>query len=242
MSDPYFALAEYYDSFTGNVDYRRRAAFLDARLREFGRRGLILDAGCGTGELSRLLLETGYDVIGVDISESMLAVAREKNPGQLLLRQDLTKLDLYGTVQGVVCMQDTLNHLRSLKDFREALRRFSLFSEQGSRIVFDLNTEYKHRKVLADRCFVLEDENAFFVWQNETSADGNVTMLLDLFRNEDESYRRESAVLKEILIPDGEVRETLEETGLELLEVLDGDDYGPLREDSERAVYVTRKA
>ncbi len=242
MSDPYFALAEYYDSFTGNVDYRRRAAFLDARLRGFGRRGLILDAGCGTGELSRLLLETGYDVIGVDVSESMLAVAREKNPGQLLLRQDLTKLDLYGTVQGVVCMQDTLNHLRSLKDFRQALRRFSLFSEQGSRIVFDLNTEYKHRKVLADRCFVLEDENAFFVWQNETSADGNVTMLLDLFRNEDERYRRESAVLKEILIPDGEVRETLEETGLELLEVLDGDDYGPLREDSERAVYVTRKA
>ena len=242
MSDPYFALAEYYDSFTGNVDYRRRAAFLDARLRGFGRRGLILDAGCGTGELSRLLLETGYDVIGADVSESMLAVAREKNPGQLLLRQDLTKLDLYGTVQGVVCMQDTLNHLRSLKDFREALRRFSLFSEQGSRIVFDLNTEYKHRKVLADRCFVLEDENAFFVWQNETSDDGNVTMLLDLFRNEDERYRRESAVLKEILIPDGEVREALEENGLELLEVLDGDDYGPLREDSERAVYVTRKA
>ena len=142
MSDPYFALAEYYDSFTGNVDYRRRAAFLDARLQGFGRRGLILDAGCGTGELSRLLLEAGYDVIGVDVSESMLAVAREKNPGQLLLRQDLTRLDLYGTVQGVVCMQDTLNHLRSLKDFREVLRRFSLFSEQGSRIVFDLNTEY----------------------------------------------------------------------------------------------------
>ena len=96
--------------------------------------------------------------------------------------------------------------------------------------------------MLADRCFVLEDENAFFVWQNETAPDGDVTMFLDLFRNEEESYRRESAVLKEILIPDGEVREALKETGLELLETLDGDDYGPLREDSERAVYVTEKA
>lgn len=241
MSDPYFALAEYYDSFTGNVDYRRRADFLDARLCAFGSRGLILDAGCGTGELSRLLLEKGYDVIGVDVSESMLSMARDKNPGQLLLRQDLTKLDLYGTVQGVVCMQDTLNHLRSLKDFREALRRFSLFSEKESRVVFDLNTEYKHRQLLADRCFVLEDGDAFFVWQNETAPNGDVTMNLDLFRSENDAYRRESAVLKEILIPDGEVRTALDAAGLELLETRDGDDYGPLREDSERAVYVARK-
>ena len=241
MSDPYYSLAEYYDSFTGNVDYARRADFLDGKLLSFGSRGLILDAGCGTGRLSRLLGEKGYDVIGVDVSESMLSVARENCPGQLLLCQDLTKLDLYGTVQGVVCMQDTLNHLKDLNAFREVLRRFSLFSEPGSRIIFDLNTEYKHTVLLANNCYIYENEDAFFAWQNELSEDGRVNMYLDLFRLEGKGYVRESSVLTEILIPDSEVKKALEANGLELLEVLDGDDYDALREDSERAVYVAVK-
>ncbi len=241
MTDPYFSLAEYYDSFTGNVDYCQRADFLDGKLSGFGSRGLILDAGCGTGKLSRLLTGKGYDVIGVDVSESMLSVARENCPGQLLLCQDLTKLDLYGTVQGVVCMQDTLNHLKDAEAFNEVLRRFSLFSEQGSRVIFDLNTEYKHRVLLADNSYIYENDDAFFAWQNETEEDGSVSMYLDLFRRNGSTYTRESSVLKEILIDDGTVREALDRNGLELLEVLDGDDYSALREDSERAVYVTVK-
>lgn len=41
----------------------------------------ILDAGCGTGYLTRKLRDSGADVIGIDFSENMIDIARAKNPG-----------------------------------------------------------------------------------------------------------------------------------------------------------------
>src|SRR4029077_13188862 len=38
----------------------------------------ILDVGCGTGSLAVLLGKAGYDVLGIDFSERMIAAAREK--------------------------------------------------------------------------------------------------------------------------------------------------------------------
>lgn len=242
MTDPYIALAKYYDSFTGNVDYGRRADFLVQKLSAAGKGITVLDAGCGSGELSRRLAEAGLDVIGVDISESMLAEAREKNPEQLLLCQDLRELDLYGTVRGVVCMQDTLNHMGCLEDVDDVLGRFSLFCEQGSIVIFDINSEYKHREVLADNCFIYEDEEAFFAWQNSyDELDGSVTMYMDLFEKDGKTYRRYSTELTEILIGDEEMEAMLGKHGLFLKDKLDGDNYGPLTAESERIVYVTEK-
>lgn len=64
----------------------------------------MADFGCGTGELTLMLAQAGYDMIGIDVSEEMLSVLRDKadalglpltNP--MLLCQDLLQLDLYGT-------------------------------------------------------------------------------------------------------------------------------------------------
>jgi SAM-dependent methyltransferase len=54
----------------------------------------ILDAGCGTGRVGIRLAELGYDVTGVDLDESMLAVARERAPQLRWLVGDLATLDL----------------------------------------------------------------------------------------------------------------------------------------------------
>ena len=74
----YEFLAGGYDERTYDVAY---AAWADYIERHF-RRGIpgktILDLACGTGSLSVLLAEHGYRVIGVDLSEEMLAVADEK--------------------------------------------------------------------------------------------------------------------------------------------------------------------
>lgn len=56
----------------------------------------ILDAGCGTGRVAIELDRQGYDVVGVDLDESMLAVAREEAPHLSWLRQDLAGADLSG--------------------------------------------------------------------------------------------------------------------------------------------------
>ena len=76
MSD-YSYLSKYYDSLTGNVDYDRRADFLVEKIKL--QNGItVLDAGCGTGSMTKLLLERGFDLIGVDNSPEMLTIARTR--------------------------------------------------------------------------------------------------------------------------------------------------------------------
>ena len=75
----YGEFAYYYDGLTDNVDYEKRCDYIRDLLAENGiGEGILLDLACGTGTMSLLLSEKGYDVIGVDASEEMLSQAQEK--------------------------------------------------------------------------------------------------------------------------------------------------------------------
>lgn len=242
MSDGYSAIYKYYDSFTGNVDYNRRADFIDSRFLKYRKPEIILDLGCGTGTLMKLFTDKGYDVIGVDRSSDMLQIAMEKNPGQLLLCQDITELDLYGTVQAAVCMQDTLNHLKDLSEFEKAIKKTALFLESDCLFIFDVNSEYKHKTVLSDNVYVYENNKAFLVWQNSVDDDYNVKMRLDLFETEDgKRYRRESGQIDELFLSSDNIYNVLTDSGFEILETIDGDTLSEISDITQRVLYVVRK-
>lgn len=77
--EAYTSFAEVYDTFMDNVPYEEWADYLEDRLKEYGvKDGLVLELGCGTGSMTELLAEKGYDMIGVDNSEDMLEIAMEK--------------------------------------------------------------------------------------------------------------------------------------------------------------------
>src|SRR5690349_16378109 len=57
-------------------------------------RGLVADLGCGPGHVARYLREQGADVLGIDLSEQMIEVARRRNPGVDFRVGDMTRLDL----------------------------------------------------------------------------------------------------------------------------------------------------
>jgi len=237
----YSYLSQYYDSLTGNVDYNRRADFV---VSIFTNSGIsMLDAGCGTGLLSRLLLDRGYDMIGVDNSIEMLSIAQERNPEQLLLLQDLTELDLFGTVQGIICFQDTLNHLNTLSDVQRCISRFSLFLEKDCYLILDINTLYKHEIVLGNNSLIIENDDIFCAWRNDYNTfDHSIRMQLDLFSNtNNEKYNRSTEYIREIYIPDDWLAHTLEDNGFIVMDKLDGDDYTPVHSRTQRLLFVVRK-
>ena len=97
----YGIFAQAYDGLTDDVQYARMAEYIAKRARREGlaQDVITVDLGCGTGSLSLLLCDRGYDVIAVDASPLMLNILRDKAAGRqglLLLCQDLTQLDLYG--------------------------------------------------------------------------------------------------------------------------------------------------
>ncbi|MFR6394046.1 MAG: methyltransferase domain-containing protein [Oscillospiraceae bacterium] len=78
----------------------------------------MLDLACGTGTVTWLLTGRGYEMIGADASEEMLAAAMMKSGSvegiaPIFLHQSMPRLDLYGTVDAAICCLDSLNYLTS---------------------------------------------------------------------------------------------------------------------------------
>lgn len=243
----YGSFAEYYDSLTSNVDYRKTAEYVSDILNENGiNRGILLDLACGTGTMSLIMAQKGYDVIGVDNSPEMLGEAREKalaaGEDILFLCQDMCSIDLYGTVDCTVCLLDSLNHLESKEELLETFKRVSLFTVPGGLFVFDVNTEYKHKYVLGDNTFVYDNDDVYCVWQNEYDDESKtVEIFLDFFQEENGLYRRSSEYFSERAFSDSDIKNLLSEAGFTDIKT-----YGELRKTApldteERVFYVARK-
>ncbi|WP_124098102.1 class I SAM-dependent methyltransferase [Ruminococcus sp. Marseille-P6503] len=244
----YGRFAWFYDRLTDNVEYDKIASVINGYVERFGgRKGILLDLACGTGSLCERFAGMGYDVIGVDGSDEMLNAALDKKcesglPIQYLC-QDMTELDMYGTVDVTVCTLDSINHLSDIKAVRKAFERVSLFAYPDGMFIFDVNTLYKHREVLADNVFVYEPDGLFCVWQNQYDpADGSVDIYLDFFEeNGQGGYGRFQESFTERAYPCEAVRRELEQSGFEILGEFDGYSESPPNEKTERLVYVTKK-
>ena len=116
MPESYGNFAQVYDTFMDDTDYE---AWTDRVIRmrdKYGlpaeqtgaeepdpaaqERQLICDIGCGTGRVTEILASRGYDVMGIDLSPDMLAIAQERSRSAgrdtLYLCQDMRELELYG--------------------------------------------------------------------------------------------------------------------------------------------------
>ena len=166
----YRDFAFFYDLLMKNADYESRFGYIIGLLAENGiGKGILLDMACGTGTLSKMFAQKGFDVVGIDASEEMLSRAQEKkleeNFDALFLCQKMEELDMFGTVDAAVCTLDSLNHVTEKEKIREIFRRVALFMNDNGLFIFDVNTLYKHRRVLENNAFVFDTENVFCVWQ-----------------------------------------------------------------------------
>ncbi len=243
----YSIFADFYDELMYDVDYKKRTAYLMRLFKKYGKAPtLLLDVACGTGGFSNEFAKLGVEVIGTDISEEMLGIARENSAdmGQevLYLCQAAEELDLYGTVDGAVCCLDSLNHITDYKTLCKAFQKISLFLEKDCLFIFDVNTEYKHREILGDNVFVMDREQVYCVWANEYNPKKNtVNVMLDFFVKEGDNYSRFSEEFYERAYTIDELTAALEKAGLEIVGIFDDMTEKPLKDDSQRAIYVTKK-
>ncbi len=245
---PYQQFANYYDILTENVNYRERAGYFDQLLKRYhNERGILLDLACGTGGLSIPLSQMGYDVIGVDGSSEMLSFAMSK-AGEaqqqiLFLCQRMDQLDLYGTVDATICALDSLNHVTDLATLQQILERVSLFTNPGGIFLFDVNTPYKHREILANNVYVYDCPEVYCVWQNEyQEQDQVVNIQLDFFQPQGKgSYRRSTESFQERAYSQEILTQLLEQAGFGLLDLFEGDTFHAPTPTTQRWVLVAEK-
>lgn len=251
----YENFALYYDALTENVEYPLRAARLhhlvNMHIRTDGR--ILLDLACGSGSMCEEMAKLGYDVVGVDLSPAMLSAAMDKKydsglPIQYLC-QDMRELDMFGTMDVTICTLDSLNHLPSLADVRRVFERVSLFAMPGGLFLFDMNTVYKHRKILDGQTFVYDTEEVFCVWENRLREGTDmVDMQLTFFEKDGAAYYRSEEQITENAYSVEEIKSALADAGLVLLNIFDADagldtpeQLFPPTETTQRLLFVTRK-
>lgn len=241
----YHIFSRFYDNLTFNVDYEKRADYLQSVLSLFGHEaGLTLDLACGTGSMTLALKQRGWDIFGVDASQEMLSVAMdkayEKELSVLFLCQRMEDLDLYGTIDTCICTLDSLNHITDKAALQTAFDKVALFMNPDGMFVFDVNTVYKHRHVLGNNTFVYDTDEVFCVWQNSLKENNSIHIELDLFEKADGVYTRHTEHIRERAYEIGELKEMLEKAGFETLAVYRDMTTDPIGENDDRAVFVAR--
>ncbi len=170
----YTGFAEVYDLFMDNVPYDEWEDFLCRLLASYGiREGLVLELGCGTGTMTERLAARGYDMIGVDLSEDMLAEAMEKRclSGQniLYLNQDMREFELYGTVAAIISICDSLNYITTEPELEQVFRLANNYLDPAGLFLFDFNTPAEYDNSLRKHPIVEERDGITMIWENQYS-------------------------------------------------------------------------
>ncbi len=242
----YGEFATVYDLLTENVPYDEIAEYYDGLIKKHGAQGrYLLDMGCGTGNLTLRLAEMGYDVIASDASSEMLSIAVSKpNNGRVqFICQSMTETELYGAVDIAVSTLDSINHLDSFSDILLCFRRTAENMNSGGLFLFDVNTIYKHREILADNTFIYDVDGVYCAWSNTYDpTDHSVTIELDLFyENEDGSYDRGYESFCEIAPDRFMLTDFLELAGFEVVGMYEYLTMDKPTENSEKLMFVARK-
>jgi predicted TPR repeat methyltransferase len=140
--EAYSRLAGVYDEIVIDPCHDRWASFLHELWSEDpeGVRS-VLDLCCGTGLLAGELTVRGYRVVGVDASDAMLALARERlGPEVTLSRMTLPDLAVDGVFDAAVCTFDGLNYLTP-DELRLTFAAVAVHLRPAGWLVFDLHTD-----------------------------------------------------------------------------------------------------
>lgn len=362
----YTRFARVYDTFMDNVPYDEWTSYLVSLLKEYKiEDGVVLELGCGTGNITRLLADYGYDMIGIDNSYEMLEIARDreyeddyyedsqeyedddediigyeeddncsdiikhefdnnseanlnlenknrvdvhndshgaehgndflKNDNRILLglnsnsdstttfeddlgdelnnydegyeeeedgnssrilylEQDMREFELFGTVKAIVSICDSMNYITNEEDLLKVFTLANNYLDKGGIFIFDMNTEYKYKHILADNTIAENRDDCSFIWENYYDEEKqlneyNVTIYVSATDELDEVKNSDSVNLFERFVETHyqkaysieKVKELIVKAGLEFIAVYDAFTQNEPNETSERVYFIARE-
>ena len=277
--DAYTEFSKWYDELMEDVPYDEWFEFVKEKLSENGiKDGLVCELGAGTGNFTMRLAEAGYDMIGIDNSDEMLAEARTKKEEYLkeesentsgsvnkvsdimYICQDMREFELYGTVNAIVSICDSINYILEDEEMIHTFKLVNNYLDPKGLFVFDFNTVHKYKDVIGDSTIADSNEDVSFIWSNyfdeetkineyevtffvkaetdkDIAEDGNVKKDddSDLYKRFVEYHYQRGYILEEI-------KNFLKEAGLVFIEAFDADGFGIANEDSERIFVIARES
>ena len=123
------------------------------------RKARVLDVCCGTGYLADLLSKRGMKVTGIDLSEQMIAHARENVPAAEFHVASATDFRVLGRFDGAVSTFDSLNHLLRVEELEACFHHVAKALKPGATFAFDILLEAAYKTNWADAFSIVRDDH-----------------------------------------------------------------------------------
>ena len=240
--EAYSGFAGLYDEFMEQTPYDEWCEFIVEKLKNRGiTDGLVCDLGCGTGEMTRRLKNKGFDMIGIDLSDAMLNVAKEKETDDsiLYLMQDMREFELYGTVKAIVSVCDCMNYITEPEELIQVFSLCNNYLDPKGILIFDFNTVHKYKKIGDSTIAETRDDSAF-VWNNfyDKATKLNQYDVTFFSKKSDGNYERFDETHLQRGYTLSEIKSCIETAGMKFLEAVDADTHKKPSPFSERIFVV----
>lgn len=192
----YQEFAYIYDKMMEDVDYIQWVDYIESLFSLYNVKPRdIADLACGTGNITTIMAERGYNMVGIDSSQDMLLVAQEKSRKKGLkipfVCQDMREIALHRQADAVLIMCDGINYIIDDEDIDRVFSLIYNILRPGGVLLFDISSYYKLSTILGDNIIIDDDHGIFLVWENSFDTEENIcTMDLTFFLQEDSLYRR----------------------------------------------------
>ncbi|TFD92353.1 class I SAM-dependent methyltransferase [Jeotgalibacillus sp. R-1-5s-1] len=246
MSYESFALV--YDQLMADVPYDSWMAFLVEATGDQGYSAKrLLDVGCGTGEWTLKASEYGYDVTGIDLSSSMLAIAREKAEEAGLkvdfLEMNMTDVQGFEPFDRITIFCDSLNYLETEEEVQKTFANMAALLKSGGYFLFDVHSVYKMNHLFIGQSYHDDTGEAAYIWDSfEGEFENSVEHELSFFIEEESGlYRRYDELHKQRTFTAKQYQKWLEEAGFQVKTISADFTMDAPEETSERIFFVCIK-
>ncbi|MFT4412707.1 class I SAM-dependent DNA methyltransferase [Fredinandcohnia humi] len=246
----YGQFAYIYDELMKDVDYDLWVAFLQEKAKQFsqGNFSRVLDLACGTGEISVKLANEGYEVVGIDLSEDMLAVANSKavDAGKKIefYQQNMVEVSGLLPFDIVTIFCDSLNYLQSEEEVQKTFKNVYNQLKSDGLFMFDVHSLYKMEHIFLNGPFVSNDEEVSYIWNcYEGPFPYSVEHDLSFFVQNEHSpdYQRFEEIHIQRTFPIEQYKSWLVEAGFEILDI-SADFQSEVSDTSERILFTVKRA
>ncbi len=237
-----------YDNLMDNVDYDKWVEYIEEIIKkENVNVKNILELACGTGNITIPFAKKNYDILGIDISEDMLSVAREKciNDGieVIFLNQDMTELDfeIYN-LDCVLCACDGFNYIVEDEDIQSIFDTVYELLKQKGVFIFDISSYNKLSNILGNNTFGENREDITYIWENYFDDESNmVEMDLAFFTRDGEYYQKFEETHYQRAYKNDEIIQMLKNSGFEDVKAYKDFTFSNADEETERVFFVCKK-
>lgn len=234
-------LAEYYDELAYDMPYRLWLDVID-QFKE-GRTS-VLDIGCGTGMITRQL--DFDDVQGLDISETMIRTAEERDGGIKYHVDDMETFRLDGQFDMITATVDVMNYLPSPESFLNTLKNIARHLNDDGVCIFDVHSIYKMNNDFMNMTYSDETEHLVYIWhamRDEAPYSVIHDMTFFIKMDDDNHYSRHEESYTQRTYPHKEILQMIDETGLTVdVAFSDFDPDNAVTDVCDRIFYIVKKA